>query len=118
MTNLVTIKVMKSCVFSPNYFRASSLTIIFVVAWEEEFIIILENTHVETAFHLAEQIRQRFAEHPFFEPNEHIYLCAGVSSLHHGDHDIADIYRRSDQALYKAKRNGRNRCCIYRQSTE
>ncbi|EGR3947907.1 GGDEF domain-containing protein [Vibrio cholerae] len=84
----------------------------------EEFIIVLENTHVETAFHLAEQIRQRFAEHPFFEQNEHIYLCAGVSSLHHGDHDIADIYRRSDQALYKAKRNGRNRCCIYRQSTE
>ncbi|CSI89717.1 Uncharacterised protein [Vibrio cholerae] len=34
MTNLVTIKVMKSCVFSPNYFRASSLTIIFVVVWE------------------------------------------------------------------------------------
>lgn len=84
----------------------------------EEFIIVLENTHVETAFHLAEQIRQRFAEHPFFEQNEHIYLCARVSSLHHGDHDIADIYRRSDQALYKAKRNGRNRCCIYRQSTE
>ncbi|HGF7365242.1 TPA: GGDEF domain-containing protein [Vibrio cholerae] len=84
----------------------------------EEFIIVLENTHVETAFHLAEQIRQHFAEHPFFEPNEHIYLCAGVSSLHHGDHDIADIYRRSDQALYQAKRNGRNRCCIYHQSAE
>ncbi|ENM5786254.1 GGDEF domain-containing protein [Vibrio metoecus] len=83
----------------------------------EEFIIVLENTDVETAFVLAEQIRQRFAEQPFFDQQEHIYLCAGVSSLHHEDHDIADIYRRSDQALYKAKRSGRNRCCIYRQST-
>ncbi|EKG88708.1 sensory box/GGDEF family domain protein [Vibrio paracholerae HE-16] len=38
--------------------------------------------------------------------------------MHHGDHDIADIYRRSDQALYQAKRNSRNRYCIYHQSAE
>lgn len=77
----------------------------------EEFIIILENTTQETAFNIAEQIRQRFFEHRFFDQQERVSLCAGVTSLHTTDQDITDIYQRADQALYAAKRDGRN-CCF------
>lgn len=84
----------------------------------EEFIIVLEDTPVATAFALAEQIRQRFSQHSFFEQKEHVYLCAGVATMRLSDHAFTDIYRRSDQALYQAKRSGRNRCCIYNPSVE
>lgn len=84
----------------------------------EEFIIILENTPITEAFNLAEKLRHQFSQHTFFEQQEHVYLCAGVATMRVSDHDITDIYHRSDQALYQAKRSGRNRCCIYNPSLE
>src|SRR5205814_4930746 len=37
----------------------------------------------------------------------------GITSLDHRSKEVADVMRRADVALYRAKNDGRNRACIY-----
>lgn len=79
----------------------------------EEFLVIMPETSSDLATQGAERIRHAIAAEPFFaERNNqsiHVTVSAGVASYSSEGELLADFLHRADQALYKAKQNGRNR---------
>ena len=76
----------------------------------EEFIIALPNTKIIGALRLAERIRKTI-ENTSFDYNGKkikITLSIGVTSASKND-SIYSLIERADEALYEAKRKGRNR---------
>jgi PAS domain S-box/diguanylate cyclase (GGDEF) domain len=73
----------------------------------EEFVIISPETTLEDAKALAEKLRKE-TESFLFEEGFSITCSFGVTSLNQED-TKETILKRVDEALYKAKREGRNR---------
>jgi len=76
----------------------------------EEFVILLRNTDQVGACLLAERIRAQVEHTACIQDNVRIdmTISAGVSSLG-GTDSTASLFDRADNALYTAKRTGRNR---------
>ncbi|MEK3992729.1 histidine kinase N-terminal 7TM domain-containing diguanylate cyclase [Robertmurraya sp. FSL R5-0851] len=81
----------------------------------EEFVIMLPNTSLDDAYALSNNLRLRVLKSSILVNNVQIQvtLSLGVSSKQiYGDENIeemlGDLVNKSDQALYMAKRNGRN----------
>lgn len=75
----------------------------------EEFAICLINASAEEGLEIAERIRQRISHLQF--PEDDRLRCSassGVATLMPGE-TLAQLLKRADQALYEAKRQGRNR---------
>ncbi len=73
----------------------------------EEFVIILPETTDVTAFETAQKLRECISKMKI--DNKYTLTCSfGVSTLKEGDYSHTFL-TRADDALYKAKNNGRNR---------
>jgi len=72
----------------------------------EEFLILCSQTTQNGAFQLADQLRRQVQSYNF-PVNQQITASFGLSEYRHGE-TIGDTIKRADDALYKAKRNGRN----------
>ncbi|MBI4421851.1 MAG: diguanylate cyclase [Gemmatimonadetes bacterium] len=73
----------------------------------EEFAVLLPEATGELAGQVAERIRARVAEEKF--THRKITLSVGIASFpEHGD-SVEAVIARADEALYRAKRAGRNR---------
>jgi diguanylate cyclase (GGDEF)-like protein len=81
----------------------------------EEFVLLLPKTHSKGAFILAERIRKMVEQFQVSTDNStHIQFTVslGVSEVdYHEDANIESLIRRSDNAMYQAKKEGRNRTC-------
>jgi diguanylate cyclase (GGDEF)-like protein len=77
----------------------------------EEFVLLLPETSQEQAVMLAETVRQRLDAAPLaIEGNSmRVTISVGVAQADAGMSSIGDLMKRADQALYEAKRGGRNR---------
>ena len=77
----------------------------------EEFAILMPHTSLIGAHQLAERLRQVTTEKalPCSDQLLHIRFSAGVTQLKAEDQSIEDCIRRADDAMYQAKKNGRNR---------
>ena len=75
----------------------------------EEFVIVLENTSRHTALLVAERIRERIASQPINTGNHRleITISQGLAVRVEGD-DLQGLLQRADEAMYRAKRAGRN----------
>ncbi|MCC7258641.1 MAG: GGDEF domain-containing protein [Gammaproteobacteria bacterium] len=73
----------------------------------EEFIAILPGTEIDGALRCAERVRDAVARSPV-EQDLQITVSAGVAEYRRGE-SVPDLLTRADQALYAAKRSGRNR---------
>lgn len=73
----------------------------------EEFLIILPETDLESAVELAKRLRGEIENHEFTKV-ESITSSFGVSA-YSDNKDIEAIIKEADDALYKAKEEGRNR---------
>ncbi len=73
----------------------------------EEFFIILPKTDTDKAVKIAEGLRAKI-ESMDFKGIGKITCSFGVASLKENE-SIDDLIKRTDEAMYKAKRNGRNR---------
>lgn len=82
----------------------------------EEFAIVLSNTNAEEAVIFIEKLRSRFSQIVFCEENTSfsVTFSAGVTEI---DGTIDQMIINADQALYEAKRTGRNRTVIYNERT-
>ena len=79
----------------------------------DEFLIVLKNTDLQTALHIAERMCARLNDQPFdFAGHSiHVTLSAGVATARVGD-DSESLIESADVALYQAKRAGRNRVVL------
>ncbi|MBO1018577.1 PleD family two-component system response regulator [Methylobacterium sp. SD274] len=79
----------------------------------EEVVIILPDAEPDAAHHIAERIRERIEAVPFLIQREtrdiHVTVSIGVACRHADDSGPADMLKRADLALYRAKSSGRNR---------
>jgi two-component system cell cycle response regulator len=78
----------------------------------EEFVVLMPETDASVATLVAERLRRRIAGEPFSiqrgARHLEVTISVGVAALRPGD-DAATVLKRADQALYRAKREGRNR---------
>ncbi|HAY22138.1 MAG TPA: GGDEF domain-containing protein [Desulfobacterales bacterium] len=77
----------------------------------EEFIVLLPHTDKEGARFYAERVRQDLQSRVFTEISGPVTASFGVSQLTFED-DADTFVRRVDQAVYRAKDNGRNQVAV------
>lgn len=80
----------------------------------EEFAIVFSGLEMTTAQEILDRLRSRLAEAKvIFSGNAlpHVTVSAGLAQLSDRNPDLETIMKRADEALYKAKANGRN-CTI------
>jgi two-component system, cell cycle response regulator len=79
----------------------------------EEFVIVMPETDMAVATMVAERLRRRIASEPFViqQGARHleVTISIGIAALSAADDNAATILKRADRALYRAKRDGRNR---------
>jgi diguanylate cyclase (GGDEF)-like protein len=76
----------------------------------EEFVLLLPNTDVDQFSACCERLREAFARaEPVGVQVNSLSLSAGMTLLSNKD-ALDEALLRADQALYRAKRDGRNRC--------
>jgi diguanylate cyclase (GGDEF)-like protein len=73
----------------------------------EEFAVLLTGTDGEVAKDVAERIRVRVEEQEF--PGRKITLSIGIAEFPDNGQTADDVISSADEALYAAKRGGRNR---------
>lgn len=76
----------------------------------EEFMLLLPRVSLDAALHIAEALRQRL-EHADLLAGQAVTVSIGVATLNAGQNLQAWV-RSADQALYQAKRGGRNRVVV------
>jgi len=78
----------------------------------EEFVLLLPHTDAEQFSACCERLREAFATAQPLDVHlqaGHLSLSVGLTLLNAGD-DLDESLQRADEALYRAKDNGRN-CC-------
>lgn len=79
----------------------------------EEFVVIMPRTNGDVACLAAERLRRFICGSPFHAPGLthplEITCSIGVACSEHPDDTPETLLKRSDEALYEAKRAGRNR---------
>jgi diguanylate cyclase (GGDEF)-like protein len=79
----------------------------------DEFLVVLPETPPEGASCVAEKLRTGMAEpHPDRPDLPPITISVGAAMAAAGESDALALVNRADEALYRAKRNGRNRVCF------
>lgn len=81
----------------------------------EEFVILLPQVDLSDAAQAAQRLR-RLVESMVVEDNgQHVRVTAsfGVAELEPGENYLEEALRRADQALYWAKRSGRNQTWLH-----
>jgi len=79
----------------------------------EEFVVVMPDTDLAKAYPVGERLRQCIAAAPFYAGERigtlEVTASVGVAALEFADDTPELILKRADQALYCAKRDGRNR---------
>jgi two-component system cell cycle response regulator len=79
----------------------------------EEFVIVMPETDMAVASVVAERIRRRIAAEAFpiqqGAKNLEVTISIGIAAIGQPGDNAAAILKRADTALYRAKRDGRNR---------
>ncbi len=82
----------------------------------EEFVILLPHTSRRDAFVLADRLRREIESYPFRirDNTLRVTVSIGISEFNPSSHrDINHILKEADMALYRSKKEGRNRVCVY-----
>lgn len=81
----------------------------------DEFVVILPETTVATAKMVAERLHSGVGTHVFLKNagvNAHMSTSIGIAGLPDHAKTKEDLVRKADEAMYRAKSEGRNRLCI------
>ncbi len=88
---------------------------IFARVGGEEFALILQDSTKNIAMKVGERIRSVIESTPCITGNEKIYITVSAGCINSGNKtpDSESLYRKADEALFKAKADGRNRIVYY-----
>ncbi len=79
----------------------------------EEFVLVMPETDMAVATMVAERLRRRIAGEPFSiqqgTGSLPVTISIGIAAIAAPTDTAAAIFKRADEALYRAKRDGRNR---------
>ena len=76
----------------------------------EEFAVLLPHTDLASAMAIAERLRKRAAEVTVEGTDQTLSVSIGVATLREtNSHSLTDLIAAADEALYRAKHEGRNR---------
>lgn len=81
----------------------------------EEFLIVLPDTGIDEAELFAERLRVLIESVPFDVDQQQltVTLSLGAAEMVPADPSFESVILRADQALYRAKHEGRNRVCRF-----
>lgn len=82
----------------------------------EEFAIILPETGVDGAMRVAERLRVAVSQAEVPGLPRNITISLGLASLPDHASDLGSLIKAADTALYEAKKQGRNRICVYQRA--
>lgn len=83
----------------------------------EEFIVLLPGVNQDTAKQTADRLVSGIAAHSF--NHGPVTISAGIASTTSGSREeVFQLIEKADQALYRAKRNGKNQAVLYTEETE
>lgn len=95
--------------------KASRDSDIFARFGGEEFVLLLPDTSLDNARHVAEKIRETISNLTY-KTNKNktcnFTVSIGLSMLQNENYDIDEALRISDIGLYKAKNSGKNKVCL------
>jgi diguanylate cyclase (GGDEF)-like protein len=82
----------------------------------EEFVILLPKTNLKQSFEIAERLRKLIENKEFIYDGKRLPVTAsiGVADYRQGVITGTDLFKRADEAVYKAKEGGRNQVHFYR----
>jgi diguanylate cyclase (GGDEF)-like protein len=86
----------------------------------EEFSALLSTVSPLGALEVAERIRVNLAKSLVTYNGRQIRMSASIGVAHRSDKELCtmkELVARADQALYEAKRQGKNRVCVYAKGT-
>jgi diguanylate cyclase (GGDEF)-like protein len=77
----------------------------------DEFVVLMPHTGSEQALPISERLRQHIADalQALGTLGDGATISGGLSEMSSGDLSYEDVLKRADDALYRAKRDGRNR---------
>ena len=79
----------------------------------EEFVVVMPDTDLSVATMVAERIRRKIAGDPFpvqrGTRSIEVTISIGIAARTDPNEDATAFLKRADEALYRAKRDGRNR---------
>ncbi|MDE3112383.1 MAG: diguanylate cyclase [Chloroflexota bacterium] len=78
----------------------------------DEFVLLQPETELAGAAETAERVRSAVSSHPFVTldgRSAHVSVSAGVASFPACAVSSSDLFRAADEALYRAKRGGKDR---------
>ena len=90
----------------------------------EEFVVLMPSYNQQDAFNFAKRLQEHLASNPLLSHDkEDIYISASMGLAVHNNEDPAnksqyfesadELVKAADQAMYSAKRTGRNRILLY-----
>jgi diguanylate cyclase (GGDEF)-like protein len=78
----------------------------------EEFAVLLPQTDLTSAMAIAERLRRRAAEVTVEDTDAALSVSIGVATVREtNSRSLTDLIAAADEALYRAKHEGRNRVC-------
>lgn len=81
----------------------------------EEFVVVMPDASATVAAAVAERLRQRIAAEPFpvgQGTSLEVTISIGIAASEGADETAQALLKRADEALYRAKRDGRNRVVL------
>jgi len=79
----------------------------------EEFVVLMPETEVDAARVAAEKLREAVQQCQFHYQGRQVPITVSAGLARLRDDDSVDrLFQRADQAMYRAKQAGRNRCVI------
>ena len=80
----------------------------------EEFVVMLTGAGEREAVDIAEKIRAAVANKrfKFRDKTRRVTISLGIAGFSGRDHK-EELIEKADKALYRAKREGKNRVCLY-----
>ena len=79
----------------------------------EEFAILLASTDVKDATIVAEKLKDWIADNPVHIGDEYFFMTISVGVTSDDSYNLETLLKHADQAMYKAKRAGRNQVVCY-----